>query len=225
MDVDDILAMSGYGDDEWDDPGLGAVRFAQMKQLAQAARRALPPGFQPKPRLPARAQAPRQFYQMPQLPAYVAHPPAGSVNEQLAQLLQQAAAIPGVRPQPGGRVEQLGGAPSFFTFGPATAQVATLNFIPFKPCKPVRLIIQVDIVGAPGAAVVLTSAQISDRNQLAGAGGVPVGAYAANATVSRLNWDIILPSVPLALNFATTAIPAAGTSITISPALYVLTMS
>lgn len=217
MDINDILAMSGFDDDDADaDPGVGAINLKAL------ARRMV---GKPAPR--RRAALPAQL--MPRFsrgptPAPVFVPPTNQAA-QLSNMLWDAASYSGIRPQQGGRIEQLGGTPAFFAFGPATAQTATIVVTPFKPVKPVRLIVDVAIVGAPGASVLLTNASVGDRNQLAGAGGVPVSAYGPTATLARLSWDIILPQLPLVMTFATTAVPAAATSITVSPALYVLTMN
>lgn len=221
MDINDILAMSGFDDDDADaDPGVGAINLRNMKTALSRAVRAtgkpVPRGF-----FQRRAAAPAAYFPAPRPQAYQPAPQAA----QLSNMLWDAASYSGIRQQPGGRIEQLGGAPSFFTFGPATAQTTTITVTPFKPVKPVRLMVSVTIVGAPGADVLLTNAAIGDRNQLAGAGGVPVAAYGPTATLARLSWDIILPQLPLVLTFATTAVPAAMTSITIAPSLYVLTMS
>lgn len=210
-DINDILAMGAFDDDDDEDPGVGAIN---MKALAR--RMTGKPARRPVARRPV--FAPAQL-----MPRGFAPPPPQAT--QLSNMLWDAASYSGIRPQQGGRIEQLGGAPSFFTFGPATAQTVAIVVTPFKPVKPVRLMVSVTIVGAPGADVLLTSAAIGDRNQLAGAGGVPVASYANNATLARLSWDIILPQLPLILTFATTAVPAAATSITIAPSLYVMTMS
>lgn len=223
MDINDILAMSGFDDDDADaDPGVGAVSFKNMRQAVSNAlvRRAIGK--------PARRPAVRRPSFAPQFAPQFTHPqyvPPTPQTAQLSNMLWDAASYSGIRPQQGGRIEQLGGAPAFFTFGPATAQTATITVIPFKPVKPVRLMVSVTIVGAPGADVLVTNAAIGDRNQLAGAGGVPVASYGPTATLARLSWDIILPQLPLVLTFATTAVPAAATSITIAPSLYVLTMN
>lgn len=222
MDINDILAMSGFDDDDDADPGVGAINLRNIKNAltrratGKPARR--PGGFSFASAARPRVVQPTQY--LP--PSFPAPTPQ---TAQLSNMLWDAASYSGIRPQQGGRIEQLGGAPSFFTFGPATAQTATITVTPFKPVKPVRLMVSVTIVGAPGADVLLTNAAIGDRNQLAGAGGVPVAAYGPTATLARLSWDIILPQLPLVLTFATTAVPAAATSITIAPSLYVLTMS
>ena len=216
MDINDILAMSGFDDDDDADPGVGAINFRNMKNAL--VRRAIGKPARPAPR--RRVFAPQVYAQAQ--PQYV---PPTPQTAQLSNMLWDAASYSGIRPQQGGRIEQLGGAPSFFTFGPATAQTVAITVIPFKPVKPVRLMVSVTIVGAPGADVLLTNAGVGDRNQLAGAGGVPVASYGPTATLARLSWDIILPQLPLVLTFATTAAPAAATSITIAPSLYVLTMN
>lgn len=213
--IDDIIALGGLDDDDDEDPGVGAVSLRNIKALARRAQ------GRPAIRPPARRRA---FATMPQLmpPGFAPPPPQAA---QLSNMLWDAASYSGIRPQQGGRIEQLGGAPSFFTFGPATAQTVAIVVTPFKPVKPVRLMVSVTIVGAPGADVLLSNAAIGDRNQLAGAGGVPVASYANNATLARLSWDVILPQLPLVLTFVTTAVPAVATSITIAPSLYVMTMS
>lgn len=229
-DLDDILAMSGAfdGDDgSGEDPGVGFSMpgASQLMNLASRspAARALLATVRPQGGRPARASGPK-FY-LPQPPRQL--PPAPNQSSQALQnMFLQASEVPGVRlGGPSGRIEQLGGTPAFFTFGPATAQIATIQLVPFKAVKPVRLMVDISIVGAPGCIVLLSNASIGDRNQLAGAAGVPATSYGPTATLTRLSWDVIIPSVPLVLTFATTAAPAAATSITVAPMLYCMTLS
>lgn len=130
--------------------------------------------------------------------------------------------LPGA-PEAGGRVEPLGFGS--FTFGPATAQTAQLTGKVNAAAKGKRLVISQAVVGAPGALVLLTSAFVGRANQVLGAQALPVEAFGPGAFGVDINWDPATPGIDIVLNFATTAVPAAMTSITVSPVLFCLTYS
>lgn len=221
MDLNDLLAMGALEDDGQDNVGALSDILNSIRGMAGGGGRKA---------LPARAQAGAPLNLANAMRALgkggSSYPAQTPVSNDLQNLLSLAAMNPGVRPGgPAARIETLGGSPSSFTFGPATAQVATITLTPYKAVKPMRLIISQNVVGAPGALAVMTNASVGDRNQLAGPGGVPIDGFAANATFSAINWDIIIPSVPLILQFASTATPAANTSITFSVICYAATLS
>ncbi len=214
MEMNELLALAGAAED--DDPGLGA--FASFFPRPPA-----------RPPVRARPHAPAPPPMLAQLIAQQQSQQAGSpaaFNAALANLFAQQQMQPGVRPgAPGGRIGTLGAAPSFFTFTALSAQTASLVLTPYKSCRPVRLIIDVTVTGSPAAVALLTSAMVGPTNQLLGNGAVAAAAFANNSTVSRISWDIIIPSVPLILNFATSATPAAApAAITVTPTVYALAL-
>lgn len=225
--IQDLIAMGAFDGAGDDDMGLGAVTNPLANLMAQFRKRVAPrPVGKPRPSTAMMPYAPPPVmpaqYERPQYaPPQFATPAAGQLYDQFAR----DSAVPGVRASRGARYEQLGPNPAFVTFTPASAQTVTVAFTPYKPAKPVRLIVDVQVSGTPGVLVLLQNAAIGDRNQLAGRNGVSVAAYGPAATFARIAWDVILPSLPLELTFATTGVPAAGTSITIAPALFVATLS
>lgn len=207
---DDDDTASGYGGDGGDAMGFNLASMLQSALRGGGRRR-------PAPARPQYAQPPQPRRTINPFGGRGAAPQIGSAYNAYANLLSLPPGGAGMQ-NPGVRETTIGTTP--VTFNTATTS-NTMTFTVYKRFKPLRLIMNQAITGAPGVLVVATAAMIADRNQLGGSGQVEVtAAFSPTATFSAINWDIIDPATPLVITMVTTAAAAAMTSIVQSAVLY-----
>jgi hypothetical protein len=104
-----------------------------------------------------------------------------------------------------------------FVNGGVTTQTVTVN--PQKPFMPRRLICNAVLNGVSPRQVVLSAFTIGTEDMLAGAGVIPVEAFASDATDMILMTRAARPGLLISLRFDINATPAALETVTVSSVL------
>lgn len=104
-----------------------------------------------------------------------------------------------------------------FTNGGATTFTVTVN--PQKPFMPRRLIASAVLNGVAPRQVVLSAFVIGTEDMLAGAGVIPIEAFASDATDMILMTRAARPGLLISLRWDINLTPAVGETVTVSSVL------
>lgn len=143
--------------------------------------------------------------------------PSGIQVRTRPPLIQQ---VPGVISGPSQKLIPLGlGSITFVNGGATTAQLSARPQVPFRPR---RIVIGDRRIGAaaPGLSTFVTSINIGTRNQLAAVGNLPTDLFALAVTDGVLEIDPCAVGQDIVFQFAISAAPAVGESVTLSVGMF-----